>query len=905
MANSSVGHFCLRWPLFAFYMKVCRCTALHSSQTFSKHYNSVQLFAGHRVLSVLIVLISMCSSAQLLQEVYIDGGHSHSYAGGIWGGGVSMADFNGDGNDDVTMARNGDRPLFLVGEDSLLQPIQIPFPLSGEIKQLCWLDIDNDGDRDLSMSGFNMPFMIFERIGEVELVVLDTSGGLSDELIVGYGHSWGDYDRDGDLDVFVCNYDAAYMGFMDADNRLYRNDGNLQFTDVTADAGFPSMTNYTFMALWMDYNRDLFPDLLVLNDRYEVPNYFYHNNGDGTFTEMGQSANLDDFIWSMTATADDYDNDGDLDIYITNGPQGNYHKRNNGDGTFSDVAEFMGTTVNHFCWSAQFLDLNRDGWQDLHVCSTPIGDLEGENFAFMNEQVVFQDATQSVGIITDKGWSRGSAVGDFNHDGLADMVVSKTDPSFSSFWTGIANENHGLKVSLEGTVSNSEGVSSWIDAYADSLHQSRYTYCGEGYLGQNSFSEFFGWGSRLLIDSLVVSWPSGIVDRWFNIPVDQQLYLVEGTSRRIEVVAVNGWGHCAGDSTILDANDWESYAWSTGSEMSSVSVTQSQVITVEVTDEWGNRFVSDTMMVSLYEPVAAVQVEVEHVSCQGLTDGSVQLIADDADLWFTLDGESTQEGLYTALSAGSYTCEMVNANGCRDTLSFEIEEPAVFTISGQSADCTCAESADGSISIDYSGGTPGYSLMGNPSTTELTAGDYVVTALDANGCSASLSFNIGAPPALEIMCSAVAEMDGGQNGSITAEADGGIPPYMWLLDGLPSDSAVWSGLSSGAFLLTVLDSVGCSMQIECNVEQALMASAIDRTAVSVYPNPVERGMPWILAGATAGSEVIIANSLGQVVNRWIVDSSGMCASNHLTKGLYFVRLMKDDLPQGSLLLIVN
>lgn len=865
----------------------------------------MSLFAGHRVLSVLIVLISMSSSAQLLQQVIIDSSFSHSYAGGIWGGGVSMVDFTGDGKDDVTLARNGDRPLFLVGGDSLLQPIQIPFPLSGEIKQLCWLDIDNDGDCDLSMSGFNMPFMIFERIGEVELLPLNAFSGLSDEIFVGYGHSWGDYDRDGDLDVFVCNYDAAYMGFMDADNRLYRNEGNLQFTDVTADAGFPSMVNYTFMALWMDYNRDLFPDLLVLNDRYEVPNYFYHNNGDGTFTEIAQSANLDDFIWSMTATADDYDNDGDLDIYITNGPQGNYHKRNNGDGTFTDVADFMGTTVNHFCWSAQFLDLNRDGWQDLHVCSTPIGDLEGENFALMNEQIVFQDATESVGIINDKGWSRGSAVGDFNHDGLADMVVSKTDPSFSSFWTGIANENHGLKVSLEGTVSNSEGVSSWIDAYADSLHQSRYTYCGEGYLGQNSFSEFFGWGSRLLIDSLVVSWPSGIVDRWYNIPVDQQLYLVEGTSRRVDLLALNGWGHCPGDSTILEANDWETYAWSTGSEMSSVSVTQSQTITVEVTDVWGNRFVSDTMMVSLYEPVAAVQVAVEHVSCHGLTDGSVQLMADDTDLWFTLDGASTQVGVFSSLSAGSYTCEMVNANGCRETLSFEIEEPEVFTISGQIADCTCAESADGSISIDYSGGTPSYSLMGNPSTTELSAGDYAINALDANGCSASLSFSIGAPPALEIACSAIAELDGGQNGSITAEADGGIPPYVWLLDGSPSDSAVWNGLSSGAFLLTILDSVGCSMQVECIVEQALRASAMDSTAVSVYPNPVEQGMPWILAGATAGTEVIIANSLGQVVNRWIVDSSGSCSSNYLSKGMYFVRWMKDDLHQGSLLLIVN
>jgi hypothetical protein len=93
--------------------------------------------------------------------------------------------------------------------------------------------------------------------------------------------------------------------------------------------------------------------------------------------------------------------------------------------------------------------------------------------------------------------------------------------------------------------------------------------------------------------------------------------------------------------------------------------------------------------------------------------------------------------------------------------------------------------------------------------------------------------------------------------------------------------------------------------VECIVERALMASVMDNTAVSVYPNPVEQGMPWILSGAAAGGEVIIANSLGQIVNRWIVDSSGRYSSNNLSTGVYFVRLMKDDLPQGSLLLIVN
>jgi hypothetical protein len=851
----------------------------------------------------LLILTTAVSNAQLLQETYIDAGYSHSYNGGIWGGGVSLADFNGDGIDDITLARNGDRPLFIIGGDSTLQLIQLPFPVSGEIKQLCWVDIDQDGDRDLSMSGFNMPFMIFERTGDEQLTALDTASGIASDFIVGYGHSWGDYDRDGDLDVFVCNYDAAYMGYMDADNRLYRNDGDLQFTDVTATAGFPSMVNYTFMALWMDYNRDLYPDLMVLNDRYEVPNYFYHNNGDGTFTEIGQSANLKDFIWSMTATSDDYDNDGDLDIYITNGPEGNVHKRNNGDGTFTNVEEYLGTEVNHFCWSAQFIDLNRDGWQDLHVCSTPIAALEGENFALINDGVLFQDSTSTVGLSNDKGWSRASGVGDFNDDGLADMVVSKSSPDFSTYWKAISNENHWLKVELEGTVSNREGISSWIDAYSGSLHQSRYTYCGEGYLAQNSFSEFFGWGDRALIDSLVVSWPSGIVDRWYTIPANQQLYLVEGTSRRVEVEASNGWSICAGDSTTLQANEWTSYAWQDGSTAMNITVAQPQSEVLRVTDVWGNQFLSDTLVVAASPAIGSITATMIPASCNGEADGSIQW-SGSAE-WFTMGGETNQQGYFDGLSAGPYFCEVENAYGCRDTFSVEITQPEVFAVSAVLTHCTCADLSDGSVSLNFSGGTPNYVVIGNPPLSGLSAGDYELAAMDANGCAAYYSFTITAPEPLEMACSSAAEWDNQANGSITAAAQGGVFPYTWLLNETLSTDSLWNNLSAGVYLLVLEDANGCSVTNECEVEAAVHLSEIRPNLFSAYPNPVEQGSRWRLVGPTAGCEVVVADALGQNICRWQTGGAEIFSSEPLPPGMYFISVLRDEIPEGTFLLMVK
>jgi len=175
------------------------------------------------------------------------------------------------GYDDLLFCQRGSNPLLFKSEEGTLQPWPLGIQNVGEIKQISWVDFDNDGDRDLSLTGFNMPVQLFQNVSGT-LIPLPSNAGISQVAIVSYGHSWGDYDRDGDLDLFVCNYDAAYMGYVNSDNVLYRNEGNGVFMDVSLSAGFASMVNFTFMAIWMDYNRDLFPDLLVVNDRYEVPN---------------------------------------------------------------------------------------------------------------------------------------------------------------------------------------------------------------------------------------------------------------------------------------------------------------------------------------------------------------------------------------------------------------------------------------------------------------------------------------------------------------------------------------------------------------------------------------------------------------------------------------------------------
>lgn len=808
-----------------------------------------------------VLLWSCMAQAQFFTQSLLPEALTHKYVGGYWGGGISLADFDGDGIDDVTLCQNGSAPLFIKGGIDVFESASMPWSTIGEIKQLTWVDFDNDGDRDLSLTGLEMPVHLFQRVGPDLLVPLDALSGISADSVQSYGHAWGDYDLDGDLDLFVCTYDPTSADFVNSDNQLYRNEGNAHFTDVTAAAGFQSMVNYTFVSLWMDYNNDLYPDLLVINDRYEVPNYLYHNNGDGTFTDVSVAANLDDYIFGMTATADDFDNDGDLDIYITNGVGGNLHKLNNGDGTFTDAAEALGTQLNLFCWSAQFIDADRDGQQDLHVCSTPHINLIGENQLLMNEEQGFVSGLMESGMLGDEGWSRSSAIGDFNGDGLADMGICKSGPSISTFWTALPNGNNWMKINLEGTVSNHDGVSSWIHCYADSMVYTRYTYCGEGYLAQNSFSEFFGLGTTNMLDSITVRWPSGIIDTWFNVPSNQQLHLVEGESQRVELASGHNFQICINASEWIESNTWNSYAWSTGDTIRHISLTEPSRIWLDAYDAWGNHFVSDTIVLSITDPLVAT-VQTLDVSCHGNFDGEAFVFAEFATNNYVLNNDTNQTGHFLAIGAGSYEVWITDEMGCEASFTFEISQPDLFAMNAEVHDALCNGGQDGWIEVNFFGGTPPYAWLENPQLDGLAAGSYSLTSFDNHGCVSEVIAVIAEPDPLILTWESFPEWDGMSNGAIHASGTGGTLPYEFSLDSVASDSASWLGLSAGDYTLQVIDSNGCSAQTIGEVQSSSSVHEFLSSGCRLYPNPA--GM----------RETIYLRSIDLIDHASILDTSG-------------------------------
>ena len=851
----------------------------------------------------LLAMHSACG--QFWQPHFIPGGVNHQYNNGYYGGGVSMADFDMDGWDDVFLCSRGEDPLLLKSVDGDLQPWPSGIANNGEMKQVTWVDFDNDGDRDLSITGLDMPVRIFVNDGNT-LALLPPGSGISAVSLVSYGHSWGDYDRDGDLDLFVCNYDAQFMGYVNSDNQLYRNEGEGLFTDVTLEAGFSSMVNYTFMSIWMDYNRDLYPDLLVINDRYEVPNYFYHNNGDGTFTEIGAQANLDDYIFGMTATADDYDNDGDLDIYVTNGTLGNFHKRNNGNGTFTDVAQEQGTTLNRFCWSAQFVDANRDGWQDLHICSTPHISLSGQNFLYLNNGQTYSNATDTAGIATDNGWSRSSALGDFNRDGLADVTVSKSSPNNSTFWSAVPNANHWLKVTLEGVQSNRDGVSTWIDLFSGGQQQTRYTFCGEGYLAQNSFSEFFGIGQSSVIDSLVLHWPSGIVDRWHRMPADQQLYLVEGSSQSASIVSDHGNTLCVNDSLQFGIlGEWMAIAWNAGGNDSTITISAEGPLVALINDEWGNTFLSDTVWVVLFgQP--AILMNVLDVSCNGLSDGVIALNSDEP-LQLTMNGIAAESNVFSELEAGSYELVWEDEHGCFGSVQAAVEQPQPFLAQAIVQHVSCAGGSDGAVLFEYSGGTPDYFLLGtNPVVSDMTAGDYLYTALDANGCVKMVLVTITEPEALVMEITATPETNESLNGSIACTVDGGSPPYVYSLDGVLQSDAVWFNLAQGIYIVSVTDSLGCTQQQDALVDALTGIDSSASVSIEIFPNPTKQGDPIHIHSQSPIELLGVFSTDGRLIYQSKRASNDAVVPSHdLQAGVYYVRVVSCGVVSSHRLVIVQ
>lgn len=448
-----------------------------------------------------------------------------------YGGGISFYDYNNDGWDDITLAteNNENLKIFKNTQDGFFISDTALIPFNNfQQKQVLWVDFDNDGDNDLFITSTTNGNRLY-RNDTVELVDVTASSGLPLDNLYTFGASWGDYNNDGFLDVFICNRDLS----LQIPNYLFKNKGDGTFVNVSMTSGIGSGSHLSLCAAFFDYNNDGWQDIYVSNDKIQTVNLLYHNNGDGTFAEIGEVSGTNVAIDAMSTTIGDYNNDGWFDIYVTNGPNGNVLFKNNGDGTFTNMAEDSGTTFNSSAWSSVFLDAENDGDLDLYVSSESSGinpeympaafyeNLGNNTFTVLNNGSFNNDNRESYS----------NAIGDIDNDGYPEIVVSNSSNEDLFLWKNLTTTtNNWLKVKLQGVTSNRQGVGSKIEISVNGQEQYRYTLCGEGYLGQNSGSEFFGLSSNLVVDYVKVTWLSGIEDVLYDVPVNQTLNIVEGST---------------------------------------------------------------------------------------------------------------------------------------------------------------------------------------------------------------------------------------------------------------------------------------------------------------------------------------------------------------------------------------
>jgi len=383
-----------------------------------------------------------------------------------------------------------------------------------------WGDYDNDGDLDL---------FVANNIGTGNFLYRNENGTsftriYNDPIVndLGYAHgaTWVDYDNDGFLDMFTAEYFATRF------NNLYHNNGDGTFTkNTTATVTLDAASSIA--GIWGDYDNDGDQDLFVANTNNEN-NLLYRNEGNGDFVKITTGAIVNNGGQSVGASWGDFDNDNDLDLFVSNsGNQNNFLYENNGDGTFTSIT--TGTIVNDGGHShgSSWADVNNDGFLDLFVSN----DQNSVNFLYMNNgDGTFAKVDHRLSLFTTGGGnSFGSAFADFDNDGDLDLFIANhNDQNNYLVKNSIAaspNTSY-LNLKLNGTNSNASAIGSRIAAKATINGTSMWLtrevsgLTGGGIGGQSDLRVHFGLGDATIIDSLIITWPSGFKQIETNVAVN-------------------------------------------------------------------------------------------------------------------------------------------------------------------------------------------------------------------------------------------------------------------------------------------------------------------------------------------------------------------------------------------------
>jgi hypothetical protein len=464
---------------------------------------------------------------------------------------AAWGDYDNDGWLDLFVTQGGVRTtdwLYHNNRDGFLIQVSLE-PVTSDSSRntwgAAWADYDNDGWLDLlvgSQDGI-APNRLYRNVGgNFKRTTEEEAGEIATDIPQTQGVSWADYDNDGRLDLFVANgkLGQSYADF------LYHNEGNGRFARAS-DIPFLDEILNSPLGSWSDIDNDGDMDLLVTHTG-GVANKLYRNEGQGKFIDISEEALGDDVGESVGAAWGDYDNDGYLDLFITNvhltgAVINNFLYHNNGNGTFTRIKNGIITQeLDHFV-SGSWIDYDNDGLLDLFVTVTGQDGPASRNRLYRNAgHGAFTKVTEGT-LVKDTGNFGSGAWADYNNDGFLDVFVSYGTiytPQKSAIFRNTGNTNHWIKIKCVGTVSNRSAIGAKVRVRAkingEDRWQMRQIVGSEGWITFNALDTVIGLGDANTIDTLRVEWPSGIVQEFHNISSKQSLTIVEQSALQIQKI---------------------------------------------------------------------------------------------------------------------------------------------------------------------------------------------------------------------------------------------------------------------------------------------------------------------------------------------------------------------------------
>ena len=501
------------------------------------------------------------------------------------GSGVAWGDFDNDGFEDVFVVSGGGP---LNAPESQLAPSVLYRNLgNGRFEKIkgfpdlrihgmaaAWGDYDNDGRLDLAVTSYDRIYL-FHNNGDGTFTDVSHSAGLDRYHGFWAGAVWGDYDRDGYLDLYVCGYvkyryDAAKNGatseqfgmdvpyslnpasFEPERNLLFHNTGHGTFTELGNQLGVSNPDGRSLVALWHDLNGDGWPDLYVANDISENKLYINHH---GKFVDAGKDAWIEEYRGSMGLAAGDFDRDGDDDLFIShwiaqgfafyqNLLEEQRDKSGRSELHFTDVAATNGVgqpSMQRVGWGTSFVDIDSDGWLDLLVANGSTFEDKGAtprrlssmpSFLFWNGQGdFFHDLAPWNRSFSQPHVSRGLAVADYNNDGAMDVAIVDQGEGVRLLRNDIS-QGHWVELRLRNRVPPSNaplgfGDGATLIAWVKGVPLRR-TIGSSSYLSQDSHRIHIGLGAATKIDRLEVRWLRGAPEIWSNLAADQIWDITQG-----------------------------------------------------------------------------------------------------------------------------------------------------------------------------------------------------------------------------------------------------------------------------------------------------------------------------------------------------------------------------------------